>query len=307
MAHTRFHAGVIHSRHRAQRARSTERCQQRKPTGHRLARAPVGRLLRELTIGIRSSRDSGRSRCTALATGAWACGRESFGPLFSLLYNVGFTSINWLWGIDLGYTVKLGRRVRLWHHGGMVLTARSIGDDVVIRHNTTMGIARSDQKAKRPIIEDRVDVGAGACILGEARSDTTPWSAPTRWSSAAFHHRLSWWGFLLAGETNRLGAQSAKIFEFLVAALGARWSQGTNRNQCVGIPRLIVNTCSPVCFTGKGRIELHDCPGAVPGRPLARAGSCEAAATCAPRSSPRPAPPEKGADRPTRYRPEQPP
>jgi serine O-acetyltransferase len=85
----------------------------------------------------------------------------------SLLYNVGFTSINWLWGIDLGYTVKLGRRVRLWHHGGMVLTARSIGDDVVIRHNTTMGIPRSDQKAKRPIIEDRVDIGAGACILGE--------------------------------------------------------------------------------------------------------------------------------------------
>lgn len=86
---------------------------------------------------------------------------------FSLLYKVGYTSVNWLWGIDIGYTVKLGRRVRLWHHGGMVLTARSIGDDVVIRHNTTMGIARNNERDKRPTIEDRVEIGAGACILGE--------------------------------------------------------------------------------------------------------------------------------------------
>jgi len=85
----------------------------------------------------------------------------------TLLYRSSFTLINWCWGIDLGYTVKLGRRVRIWHHGGIVLTARSIGDDVVIRHNTTMGIARSDQKSKRPTIQDRVDIGAGACILGD--------------------------------------------------------------------------------------------------------------------------------------------
>jgi len=85
----------------------------------------------------------------------------------SVLYKIAFISVDWLWGIDLGYTVKLGRRVRLWHHGGMVLTARSIGNDVVIRHNTTMGIARSEQKTKRPIIEDGVDIGAGACILGD--------------------------------------------------------------------------------------------------------------------------------------------
>jgi serine O-acetyltransferase len=100
--------------------------------------------------------------------GNWRMGvrpRAVRAPL-SVLYKIGFTAINWLWGIDLGYTVKLGRRVRLWHHGGMVLTARSIGNDVVIRHNTTMGIARSDHKTARPIIEDRVDIGAGACILG---------------------------------------------------------------------------------------------------------------------------------------------
>ena len=66
------------------------------------------------------------------------------------------------------YTAKLGRRVRLWHHGGMVLGARSIGDDVHIRQNTTFGAAAAAQP-RAPVIEDRVDVGCGACILGDVR------------------------------------------------------------------------------------------------------------------------------------------
>jgi len=86
---------------------------------------------------------------------------------FSVAYKVASTSVKWLWGIDLGYTVRLGRRVRIWHHGGTVLSARSIGDDVHIRHNTTMGIARRSEVAKRPTIEDRVDIGVGACIVGD--------------------------------------------------------------------------------------------------------------------------------------------
>ena len=74
--------------------------------------------------------------------------------------------MTWFFGIDLGYSVKLGRRVRIWHHGGIFLGAVSIGNDVTIRHNTTMGVAHQDEKWSKPIIEDRVDIGAGACILG---------------------------------------------------------------------------------------------------------------------------------------------
>ena len=86
---------------------------------------------------------------------------------FTIGYRLAHTWVNWLWGIDLGYTVKVGRRVRLWHHGGMVLSARSIGDDVHIRHNTTMGIARRTELTKRPTIESGVDIGVGACIVGD--------------------------------------------------------------------------------------------------------------------------------------------
>jgi serine O-acetyltransferase len=85
---------------------------------------------------------------------------------FSLLYKFLEKWVQWTCGVTLPYTVKLGRRVRLWHHGGMVLHARSIGDDVHIRQNTTFGIARRDRLHELPTIEDRVDVGCGAVVLG---------------------------------------------------------------------------------------------------------------------------------------------
>ena len=85
---------------------------------------------------------------------------------FSVLYKVLNKWVEWTCGISLPYTVKLGRRVRIWHHGGMILHARSIGDDVHIRQNTTFGIARRDQEFQLPTIEDRVDIGCGAVILG---------------------------------------------------------------------------------------------------------------------------------------------
>jgi serine O-acetyltransferase len=85
---------------------------------------------------------------------------------FSLLYRLLFKWVQWTCGITLPYTVRLGRRVRLWHHGGMVLHAERIGDDVHVRQNTTFGIARRDRLHELPVIEDRCDIGCGAVILG---------------------------------------------------------------------------------------------------------------------------------------------
>lgn len=47
----------------------------------------------------------------------------------------------------------------------MTLGARSIGDDVHIRQNTTLGLVERHDMGK-PVIGDRVDIGAGACVLG---------------------------------------------------------------------------------------------------------------------------------------------
>lgn len=85
---------------------------------------------------------------------------------FTLMYRFLFKWVQWTCGITLPYTVRLGRRVRIWHHGGMVLHARSVGDDVHIRQNTTFGLVRRDRPYDLPAIEDRVDIGCGAAILG---------------------------------------------------------------------------------------------------------------------------------------------
>ena len=85
---------------------------------------------------------------------------------FSLLFRILSRLIELIGGIHLPYTVQLGRRVRIWHHGGIVLHARSIGDDVHIRHNTTFGLATRDQPTAIPTIGNRVDIGCGACVLG---------------------------------------------------------------------------------------------------------------------------------------------
>jgi serine O-acetyltransferase len=88
---------------------------------------------------------------------------------FTLLYRLLFKFVEWTCGITLPYTTKLGRRVRIWHHSGMILHARSIGDDVHIRHNTTFGVVRRNHNEEIPIIEDRVDLGCGVCVLGAVR------------------------------------------------------------------------------------------------------------------------------------------
>jgi serine O-acetyltransferase len=87
----------------------------------------------------------------------------------TLIYRVLSLAVGLFAGITLPYTVRLGRRVRIWHHGGMVLHARSIGDDVHLRHNTTFGVARRGENLDIPVIGDRVDIGCGACVLGDAR------------------------------------------------------------------------------------------------------------------------------------------
>lgn len=102
--------------------------------------------------------------------GNWRMGLSKWiRPPFTLLYRFLFKWVEWTCGISLPYNSVLGRRVRIWHHSGMILHARSIGDDCHIRHTTTFGVARRNESGAIPIIEDRVDIGCGAVILGNIR------------------------------------------------------------------------------------------------------------------------------------------
>ncbi|WP_339947149.1 hypothetical protein [uncultured Albimonas sp.] len=70
-------------------------------------------------------------------------------------------------GIEAPYSIPLGRRVKIEHFGGIVISARGIGDDVILRQNTTLGIADLEDLNARPTLGDRVQVGVGAVILGD--------------------------------------------------------------------------------------------------------------------------------------------
>jgi len=72
------------------------------------------------------------------------------------------------YGIELPYTIVLGRRVRIEHQSGIALHGYSrIGDDCVIRQGVTFGICSMDNLYAAPVLGCGVDVGAGAKILGD--------------------------------------------------------------------------------------------------------------------------------------------
>jgi len=90
-------------------------------------------------------------------------------PLLSA-HRVLATAIDWVWGIHLPNTTRIGRRFRIWHHGSILLNARSIGDDVHVRQDTTFGpvrLADAGRPECLPVIEDGVDIGSGACVVGD--------------------------------------------------------------------------------------------------------------------------------------------
>ena len=71
-----------------------------------------------------------------------------------------------LTGIDLPCEVRVGRRLQIDHFGGIIISGDTVlGDDVVIRNGVTIGLKRTGERGA-PIIGNRVDIGAGAKILG---------------------------------------------------------------------------------------------------------------------------------------------
>lgn len=85
----------------------------------------------------------------------------------SILYRSMYRKIRNTYGIDLPYTVKLGRRVVIEHQGAIVIHGNSsIGDECVIRQGVTLGNRYLNRPLDAPKLGDRVNVGAGAKILG---------------------------------------------------------------------------------------------------------------------------------------------
>jgi serine acetyltransferase len=74
--------------------------------------------------------------------------------------------VNWLLGIDISDTTQIGKNLIVWHGIGLIVHPKTIiGDNVVLRHNTTIGSSKHNGGA--PILCNGCDIGSNSVILGE--------------------------------------------------------------------------------------------------------------------------------------------
>lgn len=70
-------------------------------------------------------------------------------------------------GCEISLGVQIGKGIKIPHHTGIVIHhSVKIGDNFVIRQNTTIGKKDGDPKSAILIIGDNVDIGANTCIVG---------------------------------------------------------------------------------------------------------------------------------------------
>ncbi|MDP8964157.1 MAG: serine O-acetyltransferase [Cyanobacteriota bacterium] len=121
---------------------------------------------------IAHERDWTKPGFRAVAVQRFGVWRMKIEPLilrapFSILYRALYRKIRNTYGIELPYTVQLGRRVIIEHQSGIVIHGNcSIGDDCIIRQGVTMGNRYLERPFDAPKLGNRVNVGAGAKIFG---------------------------------------------------------------------------------------------------------------------------------------------
>jgi serine O-acetyltransferase len=86
---------------------------------------------------------------------------------FSVAYRMLYRHVRNVYGIDLPYSVQLGQRVVIEHSGGIIIHGSAvIGEETILRQGVTLGNRYLDKPFDAPRLGQRVNVGAGAKILG---------------------------------------------------------------------------------------------------------------------------------------------
>ena len=117
--------------------------------------------------------------CTWTRHGFWALvvyrfGRWRYGiksrPLrvpFSFAYKVLKFGADSLLGIEIPCETVIGRHFTIEHTGAIVISGDAVfGDDCVVRQGVTVGLRNRNHRGS-PRIGNRVDIGAGAKLLGD--------------------------------------------------------------------------------------------------------------------------------------------
>jgi serine O-acetyltransferase len=94
--------------------------------------------------------------------GSWRPARLPLSFLYKVLH---FLATMWL-GAELPCEAVLGSRFCIEHIGGIVVSGDAVfGDDCVIRNGVTVGLRHRGRRGS-PRLGNRVDIGAGAKLLG---------------------------------------------------------------------------------------------------------------------------------------------
>jgi serine O-acetyltransferase len=90
-------------------------------------------------------------------------------------YRFMFRYIRNHYGIELPATTIVGRRFLIGHQHGIIIHPNAeFGDDCIIVQNVTIGNVAVGRKNSGPKFGDRVEIGAGAVILGSIRVGDVP-------------------------------------------------------------------------------------------------------------------------------------
>jgi serine O-acetyltransferase len=118
------------------------------------------------------SGDTSRPGFRALAVYRFGVWRMSIKPAalrmpMSFLHHRLFRFVRNRYGIELPHTATIGRRLTIEHqHGIVVHGSVVIGDDCTIRQGVTLGNKTKERPYDAPKLGHRVNVGAGAVVLG---------------------------------------------------------------------------------------------------------------------------------------------
>jgi serine O-acetyltransferase len=86
---------------------------------------------------------------------------------WTIVYLVLHKLVEMFFGITIGSSARIGRRLSIEHHGCIVVHGAAVmGDDCVIRQGVTVGNTGPADPSGAPRIGNRVHIGAGAKVLG---------------------------------------------------------------------------------------------------------------------------------------------
>ena len=88
--------------------------------------------------------------------------------LLDRAYWLAFRAVETLTGISLPKEARIGPGLRIWHFGNIFIHPDAVlGANCTLRHGVTIGNSRVDGPA--PVLEDGVELGAYAQVLGGVR------------------------------------------------------------------------------------------------------------------------------------------